>query len=134
MTLTDGTTTVVLPDDLQWVDEFDFSPVSQSVERTIGGSFIIEESPLLHGVPVTLQGGPEVWMEKQKLLDIQTLASVPGKEMELNLPDGRQLNVVFRRDNGNPFSGEPVRRQTITLPTVNYKNIVLRFYTIQGAE
>lgn len=130
-TLSDGVTTITIPDDLVWIDEFDFSPVSQSIERTIGGSFIVDEAPLLHGRPVTLQGGEFVWMTKQTLVDIQTLASVAGKVLTLTLADGQVLDVIFRRDNGNPFSGEPVRRKTVQENTVNYRNITLRFYTVE---
>ena len=102
-TLTDGTTTVTLPDSMQWVDEFDFSPVTQDIQRTIGGGFIVQEGALSYGQPVTLQGGENVWTTREVIKQIQTLASVPNKALVLTLADGRTFNVIFRRDSGNPF-------------------------------
>jgi hypothetical protein len=131
-TLTDGTTTVTLPDSMQWVDEFDFSPVTQDVQRTIGGGFIVQEGSLSYGQPVTLQGGENVWTTRQVLKQIQTLASVPNKALVLTLADGRTFDVIFRRDNGNPFSAVPLWRKDVSVDADRVKRIVLRFYTIQG--
>tara|TARA_B100000902_G_C27322175_1_gene925461 strand:+ start:9013 stop:9420 length:408 start_codon:yes stop_codon:yes gene_type:complete len=131
-TLTDGTTTVTLPDSMQWVDEFDFSPVTQDIQRTIGGGFIVQEGALSYGQPVTLQGGENVWTTREVIKQIQTLASVPNKALVLTLADGRTFNVIFRRDSGNPFSAVPLWRKDITVDADRMKRIVLRFYTIQG--
>lgn len=131
-TLTDGTTTVTLPDSMQWVDEFDFSPVTQDIQRTIGGGFIVQEGTLSYGQPVTLQGGENVWTTRQVLKQIQTLASVPNKALVLTLADGRTFDVIFRRDNGNPFSAVPLWRKDVSVDADRVKRIVLRFYTIQG--
>ncbi|AWY02816.1 hypothetical protein [Alteromonas phage JH01] len=129
-TLSDGTTTINLPTSLQWVDEFDFSPVTQDVKRTIGGSFIVQEATLLHGRPITLEGGENVWTTRQVMKQIQTLASVPNKALVLTLADGQTFNVIFRRDNGNPFSSVPLWRKDITVDADKVKRLVLRFYTI----
>jgi len=131
--ITDGTTTINLPDSLEWVDEFDFSPVTQDIQRTIGGSFIVQEGALLHGQPITLQGGENVWTTRQVMKDIQTLASVPGKELVLTLADGRSFDVIFRRDDGNPFSSARLWRKDVQVDADKVKRIVLKFYTIQGA-
>lgn len=131
-TLTDGTTTVTLPDSMQWVDEFDFSPVTQDIQRTIGGGFIVQEGTLSYGQPITLQGGENVWTTRQVLKQIQTLASVPNKALVLTLADGRTFDVIFRRDNGNPFSAVPLWRKDVSVDADRVKRIVLRFYTIQG--
>lgn len=130
--LTDGTTTITLPDSLQWVDEFDFSPVTQDIQRTIGGGFIVQEGSLSYGQPVTLQGGENVWTTRQVMKQIQTLASVPNKALVLTLADGREFDVIFRRDSGNPFSAVPLWRKDVTVDADKMKRIVLRFYTIQG--
>ena len=40
-TLTDGTTTTTISDDLMWADEFAWAPVEQTVERSITGALIV---------------------------------------------------------------------------------------------
>lgn len=127
--ITDGTITITLPSAFEWVDEFDYSPVTQTVNRTIGGGFIIQESSLLHGRPITLEGGENVWVERSQINAIYTLASVPDKQLTLTLADSRQFPVIFRRDQGNPFTAIPLWRKNIQGDTDKMKRIVLRFYT-----
>tara|TARA_B110000238_G_C16068770_1_gene413951 strand:+ start:606 stop:1001 length:396 start_codon:yes stop_codon:yes gene_type:complete len=128
--LTDGVTTLNLPLSLEWTDEFDFSPVTQDTQRTIGGGFIVQESALTNGQPITLQGGEDVWMDRSMFKDIQTLASVAGKELTLTLTDNRVFTVIFNRSNGNPFSSVPLWRKNIQENTDKVKRVVLKFYTI----
>ena len=128
--LTDGVTTLNLPTSLEWIDEFDFSPVTQDVQRTIGGSFIIQEATLIKGQPITLQGGENVWMSRLDFITVQTLASVAGKELTLTLTDGRVFTVIFNRSSGNPFSAVSLWRKNIQEDTDKVKRVVLKFYTI----
>ncbi|WP_429235043.1 hypothetical protein [Aeromonas salmonicida] len=46
----------LLPDDLVWRDEFDWSPVEQVVTPTLSGVLLVEETPRLEGRPITLVG------------------------------------------------------------------------------
>lgn len=131
-TLTDGITTITLPESLQWENEFNFSPVTQDVKRTIGGGLIIQEGALLHGVPITLEGGENVWCTRDTIKDVATIASVAGKELVLTLSDGRVFNVIFRRDDGSPFSAVPLWRKNVQVDADKMKRLVLKFYTIQG--
>ena len=48
---------ITLPGDLEWIDEFSWSPVGQQVDVTLGGSLIVEESAQLAGRPITLRTG-----------------------------------------------------------------------------
>lgn len=130
MTLDDGIDIITIPDDLEWTDEFGFSPVTQDIRRTIGGSFIISESDLKYGRPITLTGGPEVWMLRSVMSQIADKATVPGKQFTLTLPDGRIYNVIFRRDSGQPFAAIPLWRKRVQGPSEYVKEIVLRFYTV----
>lgn len=131
--LTDGTTTINLPDSLEWENEFDYSPITQDVKRTIGGGLIIQEAALLHGIPITLQGGENVWFSRQLIKQIATIASVAGKELVLTLSDEREFNVVFRRDDGAPFSAVPLWRKNVQVDADKMKRLVLKFYTIEGS-
>lgn len=129
-TLSDGTTTINLPDSLEWINEFEYSPVTQDIKRTIGGGFIVQEGVLLNGIPITLQGGDNVWVSRQTIKQIATIASVAGKELVLTLADTRQFNVIFRRDDGTPFSASPLWRKNVQIDADNMKRLVLKFYTI----
>ena len=129
-TLTDGATTITIPDDLEWTDEFDFTPVTQDIKRTIGGSFIVSESSLSHGRPITLTGGPQVWMPRHVMSAIASEAAVAGRKFTLTLADGRIYNVIFRRDSGQPIAAVPLWRKRVQGPTELVKEIVLRFYTV----
>ena len=132
-TITDGLDVITLPDAMDWVDEFEFSPVTQDIKRTIGGSFIVQEGELIEGRPITLQGGENVWITREVVKQIQTLASVPSKAVVLSLSDNREFEVIFRRDDGVPFSAVPLWRKNVQVDENKMKRLVLKFYTIQGA-
>ena len=132
-TLTDGTTTVTIPDDLEWTNQFDFAPVSQTTERTIGGSFIVSESALLFGRPITLEGGEQVWMTRQTMEQVVGLA-VPDKALTLTLADGVARNVIFNYQNGAPYSADPLWRQRTYDGDDMVKNVTLRFFTINNED
>lgn len=51
-----NTVTITLPTDLNWVDEFKWSPVIQSQEYAISGSLVVDDWVKLAGRPITLQG------------------------------------------------------------------------------
>lgn len=50
------TITITLPTDLNWTDEYKWTPVVQSQEYAISGSLIVEEWVKQAGRPITLQG------------------------------------------------------------------------------
>ncbi len=130
-TLSNDTITVEFPDAMEWVDEFDFSPVSQDVQRTIGGSFIIQEAGLLFGRPITLQGGEQVWLLRSVWRQLVSLADVVGAKYVLTLADGSTYNVIFRRDGRtSPATADPLWRRNVQTNDDYVKNMVLQFYTV----
>ncbi len=56
---------IELPDDLLWVDEFDWNPVAQDIERSLTGALMVQEQAKLYGRPITLTGGDEAGMGYQ---------------------------------------------------------------------
>ena len=56
ITLTRGSTTLELPPDLLWVNEFRWSEVSQSTERSVTGALLIDVAPRIGGRLITLAG------------------------------------------------------------------------------
>jgi hypothetical protein len=95
---------VALPDDLEWPDEWSWSPVSQAVSVSIGGSLIVEEQAQLAGRPITLrsnQAGDDYWAlatltTVQALQALANTARTQSSPMALTLPDGRTTTVLFR--------------------------------------
>ena len=95
---------VALPDDLEWPDEWSWSPVSQAVSVSIGGSLIVEEQAQLAGRPITLrsnQNGDDYWAlatltTVQALQALANTARTQSSPMALTLPDGRTTTVLFR--------------------------------------
>lgn len=87
---------IVLPDDLLWVDEFDWSPVTQSMALTLTGALLVESAVQLAGRPITLVGGQDYgWTTRAVVVALKAKAANPVIEMVLTLNDYRQFNVIF---------------------------------------
>lgn len=125
---------VEIPNSFEWTDEFKFTPVTQDVKRTLGGSLIISESSLHKGMPITLESGPNVWISKGEFKKIHQMASEPGKKYQLTMADGTIYNVVFARDQSLPLDGELLVRQFAAPDTAQMKNVTIRFYEVEGSE
>jgi hypothetical protein len=95
-TLTYDGDTVVLPDDLLWVDEFDWARVEQRSEHTISGALLIEAAARQAGQPITLQAGADyAWTLRSDLLLLAAWKALPAAVMALVLRDAAPVNVVF---------------------------------------
>lgn len=78
--ITDGVTTVELPDDLLRTDEHAYSPVRQSVSNTLTGALWIDTSTAQGGEPITLSGGATYGHIPRSLFaQLRALADVGGK-------------------------------------------------------
>lgn len=85
-----------LPRDLEWTDEFDWSPVAQTVSISITGALIVESAAQLSGRPVTLAGADDrAWITRAVLDQLRAWAAVPDRQMTLTLDDGRVFAVRF---------------------------------------
>lgn len=106
--------TIALSDSLEWPDEFLWSPVSQQVEVSSGGSLVIEESAQLAGRPITLQSGSSgdtYWgvATLTTVTALRALADTPRTTpMELELEDGRTFDVRWRHGS-NAFEARPIQ-------------------------
>lgn len=86
---------VTLPDDLQWIDEFAWSPVVRVSEYSLTGALLLEEATRLAGRPITL-GGDHAWLHVSTLAALRALAATPGWTGTLTLADARTFAVAFR--------------------------------------
>lgn len=109
ITLADNTLTLTLHPDLAWVDEYNWHPVEQTVERTLTGALIVSSATRTKGRPITLQAVDEnsAWTPKVTLDALRNWATVPGKTMTLTLA-GTARTVMFRHDEGSAIEASPV--------------------------
>ncbi len=99
---------IVLPDDIWWSDELDWSPVEQKTEYSLEGALLIEESIKQKGRTITLAGSEDrAWVPRSTVLDLMDLAAIPGTEMVLTF-GSRTFNVMFRRGDGLPVEARPI--------------------------
>lgn len=107
--LTDGTTTVPLPNDLFWPDETSWAPVEQSATRTVTGALVVQAGTKVGGRPITLRPEDDrsSWMARSTVDALRNLAAVAGKELTLTLR-GVTYEVIFRHHEGPAIEASPV--------------------------
>lgn len=109
ITIADTNTTLTLNTDLAWVDEHNWHPVEQTVERTLTGALIVSSASRLSGRPITLQASDENsgWVPKSVVDGLRNFAATPGKIMTLTL-SGAARTVMFRHEEGSAVEATPV--------------------------
>ena len=94
--------TLILPDGLYWVDEFDDNDLEQRVERSIEGFLLIFEQEKIGGQPLTLSSNnSENWVDRATLTKLKEWGRMSSLLMELSLElplDIRVFIVSFRLD------------------------------------
>ncbi|GAA4650994.1 hypothetical protein GCM10023116_32770 [Kistimonas scapharcae] len=96
MTLDD----IELPDDLLWVNEYQWQPVAQETERTLTGALLVQEQAKRYGQEIELAGEQSGWVSRSTVEALKMLEAEVGKVMTLTLPDTRTFQVIFDRSNG----------------------------------
>ena len=100
---------ITLPDDLLWINEFDWNPVAQSTKRSLTGALLVQEGQLIHGRPIVLSGnGDAGWVSRLTVQNLYALSKAANKTMTLTLPDSRQFTVIFDRSNRAPVEAQQV--------------------------
>lgn len=107
ITLSHGSTLVELSDRLQWTNEYEWSPIQQSTEYTIGGALVVDQGLKLAGRPIFLEGEEtKAWITRVQCEAIQSLNAAPQIVMTLVLRS-EEHQVIFDRANGG-FNARPV--------------------------
>ena len=121
--------TIELPDDLLWIDEFDWNPVAQEIDRTLTGGLIIQEQSKLYGRPVTLSGeNNSGWVTRATVNQVVTLSESANSTLSLTLPDSRVLSVIFDRANGSIMAQPLFYSSNPALD--DYYSITIRLLTV----
>ena len=111
-TLSDGTTTITLPDDLLRTDEYGYSPVRQSVTPTLTGALWVDVSTLQTGEPITISGGRDdngVYgaITRTQLAALRAMANQPGQPHTLTYC-GQAYTVIWRHHDAPAVAAEDV--------------------------
>lgn len=85
---------IALPDDIVWLDELQWEPVQQQLDRTVTGALVAQESTLTGGRPMTLGG---VWVTRATALQLRVLADAADATHALVLRGAAAIPVRFRR-------------------------------------
>lgn len=89
---------VTLSGSMQWTDRYAYSPVAQTVIRTLGGGSIVYSQGLSKGQPITLESQSDTgWITYAMLQALLAMAATPGAVYNLEV-HGEFNDVVFRHD------------------------------------
>lgn len=101
-------TTVDLSDDLAWSDEFAWSGVQQTVERSVTGALLVSLGAMSGGRPITLKGSPESgWLTRATVQALKAWEATPGVVMSLTIGSTTR-NVMWRLQDGPGVAVEPI--------------------------
>ena len=99
---------VTLPDDLLWINEYQWQPVEQETERTLTGALLVQEQAKRYGREIELSGEQSAWVTRATIESLKALEAEAGKVMTLTLADDRSFQVIFDRSNGAAVEAQQV--------------------------
>jgi len=125
MTLDDLT----LTDNLVWQNEYAFTAIEQTAERSLTGGLIVQEGQKQFGRPIRLNLG---WLPRVDLDALKAKENQASEPMQLTMPDGRSFWVIFDRTTGTAIQATPVNDYTdaSTDPTWKYQ-VTVNFLTVE---
>lgn len=86
---------ILLPDSLEWPNKYDWSGISRSQRRTLGGGLVVIDQPLQRGQPIELLARDQVtWIDLATVQALQVLASAAGASYAL-IWDAITLTVMI---------------------------------------
>ena len=128
-TLTYSGTTVTLPEDLLWVDEFGWQPVALNREYSITGALIVQSAAKQAGRPITLQGGEDFgWINYSDLEQLRAWQALAGIVLELVFR-GVTHNVMFAQESA-ALEAHPVVEYTDTPVATDPYVLTLRLFKV----
>lgn len=105
--LTYNGTTAHLSDRLDWVDEYDWSPVEQATAYSTTGALLVDVALKLAGQPITLVGTETAaWITRTLCDTLQAWAKLPGIQLTLTLRGEAHLVMFDHEKKG--FQAQPI--------------------------
>ena len=100
---------LILPDELIWLDEFNWNPIRTEQKITLSGKRNLFESILANesGRPITLSSD-NAWIDRQDLIELFALTKIKNQIMSLTLHDNSEYQVRFRHIESPVIVYEPL--------------------------
>ena len=115
ITLANGGTSLSLPVDMQWIDEFDWTAVQETRGYSIAGALLSDRRLKLAGRPITLQASVDyAWSTRSVATTLLAWAQTLNPPLVLTLR-GVDYDVSF--DYSRPIQVTPVVDYADPLPT-----------------
>ena len=123
--------TLNFSDDLEWQDEFAWSPVEQTQEYLSEGALVVQEGVKQAGRPITLAGGQYVFQDHETVVALLAeIAVSAGKTYTLTLPDARTFTVAFNHTKGPIDAPVPAFDRKRIYDADTKHSLTLRFITV----
>lgn len=126
---------IVLPPDMLWEDEFQWTQVRQTVRPSVTGAQLIQMNAVQAGRDVTLVGKVEgakgfavIHRSVVNALRAKEVSSM-GAPMTLTLSDARTFSVIFRYDDGPAVEATPIKHKDPPVDS-DYYNATIRLMTV----
>lgn len=104
---------LALPNDLLWVDEFNWNPTVQTRTYSLTGALIIETGTKQAGRPITLSATSDMaWVSRTTMALLKSWAAMQSRTFTLTFQyptDTRTFTVVFDQSVESPVEGKPVK-------------------------
>ena len=98
---------ITLPENLHWLDEYDWSPVEQATQYSLTGALLVDEDTKQAGRPITLTTPDNGGWATRATVDSLRAKLQANTDMTLTLHDGREFTVRWRHG-GQALNAEPV--------------------------
>jgi hypothetical protein len=99
--LTYAATTLTLPVDLVWGDEFAWRAVEQRTQYTLTGALLVDAYVKQAGRPITLRGDSTAgWVTRADLNTLRAWAALPAQAFSLVLRGEAARDVIFDHAGG----------------------------------
>lgn len=128
--LSNGTTTIVLPIDLTWIDEFAWAQVAQTKSYTLTGALVLESAVKLKGRPITLGGGGDrfAWISRADLLALLVWRALPAQALTLIVRAEAARTVRFDHEAG-AIEATPIVDYS-DIGAADFYSVILRFIEV----
>lgn len=121
---------IPLPADLEWTDEFSYTPIRQRTETTLSGALIVEETAQAKGRPITLAGGDDAaWVTRATVDALYALTSAAGATHALDY-HGTAYTVGLRHSEGPIEARQVVRLANPGAMPAHFYTITIRMFEV----
>jgi len=124
---------ITLSNQFDWRNEFEWSPVAQTQDRSVTGAFLVQEQQKTYGRPIDLVGGEDaVWHDRATVAALKAKEDIVGHQFDVTLPDGQTFKCIFNRDTGAAIQARRLTRYGGTpQATTDYVIEIIRLVTVE---